>query len=65
VEESKIEKILLIDCTTLLFPFARRIIANNTIDSGFPPLMIDPIDFSDLYKRRDSTLAKPQNNITN
>jgi preprotein translocase subunit SecB len=35
-----------------LFPFARRIIADATRDGGFPPLMIDPIDFLGLYRRR-------------
>jgi preprotein translocase subunit SecB len=32
-----------------LFPFARRIIADAVRDGGFPPLMLDPIDFGALY----------------
>lgn len=63
-EPSEIEKILLIDCSTLLFPFARRIIANNTIDSGFPPLMIDPVNFTDLFNRRDKAKTSPPVNDT-
>jgi len=44
--------ILLIYCPSLLFPFARRIIADTTRDGGFPPLMLDPIDFNTLYQTR-------------
>jgi preprotein translocase subunit SecB len=43
------EQILLIYCPNLLFPFARRIIADMTRDGGFQPLMINPIDFGALY----------------
>jgi len=50
-----LEEILLVECPTLLFPFARNIISNCAIDAGFSPLMIDPIDFNLLYeKRRES-----------
>jgi preprotein translocase subunit SecB len=50
-QESR-QPILLIECPRLLFPFARRIVADATHDGGFPPLMIDPIDFVALYRRR-------------
>ena len=33
----------------LLFPFARRIIGDAVRDAGFPPLMLDPIDFAGIY----------------
>ena len=46
------QAILLIECPRLLFPFARRIVADTVRDGGFPPLMIDPIDFAGLYRRR-------------
>jgi preprotein translocase subunit SecB len=36
-----------------LFPFARRVVADATRDGGFPPLLIDPIDFVTLYRRRE------------
>jgi len=44
-----IEPLILIDCPFVLFPFARRVIADVTRDGGFPPLMLDPIDFHALY----------------
>ncbi|MFT5703232.1 MAG: preprotein translocase subunit SecB [Rickettsiales bacterium] len=51
-DEKEIEQVLLIYCPNILFPFARRIIASSTIDGGFPPLMLEPIDFADLYNKR-------------
>lgn len=51
-DEKDIEQVLLIYCPSILFPFARRIIASATIDGGFPPLMLEPIDFADLYNKR-------------
>ncbi len=66
IEEEMIEQILLVYCPNLLFPFVRRLIANLTSDSGFPPLMIDPIDFADLYnKRQKATATSPVNNTKN
>ncbi len=66
IEEEMIEQILLVYCPNLLFPFIRRLIANLTSDSGFPPLMIDPIDFADLYnKRQKATATSPVNNTKN
>lgn len=46
------EPLLLIECPRLLFPFARRIIAEVTRDGGHPPLLIDPIDFVGLYQKQ-------------
>ncbi|MEG6508069.1 protein-export chaperone SecB [Methyloligella sp. 2.7D] len=46
-----LQQILLIDCPAILFPFARRVIADVSRDGGFPPLMLDPIDFRSLYAR--------------
>ena len=56
-EQSEIEQILLIYCPNILFPFARKIIANCTIDGNFPPLMLEPINFSDLYQKRSNQIA--------
>ena len=43
---------LFIECPRLLFPFARQIVADVTRNAGFPPLMIDPIDFAALFAQR-------------
>jgi preprotein translocase subunit SecB len=43
---------VLIECPRMLFPFARQIMAEATRNGGFPPLMLDPIDFAQMYQRR-------------
>ncbi len=43
---------VLIECPRLLFPFARQILADATRNGGFPPLLLDPIDFAAMYQRR-------------
>ncbi|MCT8989141.1 protein-export chaperone SecB [Chelativorans sp. SCAU2101] len=44
--------LLFIECPRLLFPFARQIVADATRNGGFPPLMIDPIDFARMFQQR-------------
>ena len=44
--------LLFIECPRLLFPFARQIIADASRNGGFPPLMIDPIDFAQMFQQR-------------
>ncbi|GAB5507088.1 MAG: protein-export chaperone SecB [Rhizobiaceae bacterium] len=44
--------LLFIECPRLLFPFARQIIADATRNGGFPPLLIDPIDFAKMFQQR-------------
>jgi preprotein translocase subunit SecB len=43
---------VLIECPRFLFPFARQVLADATRNGGFPPLMLDPIDFVAMYQRR-------------
>ena len=43
---------VLIECPRMLFPFARQILADATRNGGFPPLMLDPIDFAGMYQKR-------------
>ncbi len=52
IPEDQKELVILIHCPTILFPFARRILADGTRDGGFQPLMLDPIDFAALYQQR-------------
>ncbi len=52
VPESEMEPVLLIECPRFLFPFARRIIADLSMEGGFPPFMLDPIDFAVIYMAR-------------
>jgi preprotein translocase subunit SecB len=50
ITPENIQPVLLIECPRQLFPFARRVVADLTRDGGFPPLLLDPIDFMTLYR---------------
>lgn len=52
IPDEQIEMILAVHCPAVIFPFARKIIADVTQDGGFQPLMIDPIDFGALYAKK-------------
>jgi len=52
VPEEQLQPFLLAEAPRILFPFARRIISDATVDAGFPPLLLDPIDFAGLYMQR-------------
>lgn len=52
VDEQTTRLVCLIECPRLLFPFARRVIADATRDGGFPPLLLEPIDFAALYRQQ-------------
>lgn len=56
--QADIEPILLIECPRILFPFARRIIADISAEGGFPPLRIDPVDFGALYNTQKQRAAQ-------
>lgn len=49
IPQQVLQPVLFVDCPTLLFPFVRRVLADIVRDGGFPPLMLDPIDFGRLY----------------
>ena len=51
VPQESLNAVVLIECPRLLFPFAREIIATAVRDGGFPPLMLDPVDFVGLYRQ--------------
>ncbi len=52
--------ILLVETPRIIFPFARRILADVTRDGGFPPLMLEPVDFASLYQREMQRRAAAQ-----
>ncbi len=56
--QADVEPLLLIECPRLIFPFARRIVAEVTREGGYPPLLIDPIDFVGLYKAQKQAASQ-------
>jgi hypothetical protein len=52
IPEEALQPFLLIEAPRLLFPFARQIIAEASQNTGFPPLLLDPIDFAGAYMQQ-------------
>jgi len=52
VPPESLNPVVLIECPRLLFPFAREIIATAVRNGGFPPLLLDPVDFVSLYRQK-------------
>lgn len=57
VSQEQLHPFVMIECPRMLFPFARQIISDATARGGFPPLNVDPIDFTALYRQRMMELA--------
>lgn len=60
IPQDNLPPLLMIECPRLLFPFAREIVANAVIHGGFPPLLLDPIDFVGLFQQRMANLQAEQ-----
>ncbi len=58
IPEQSMQPVVLIECPRLLFPFARQVVAEAVRGGGFPPLMIDPVDFAALYQQRMAAEAQ-------
>jgi preprotein translocase subunit SecB len=52
VPAESLQPVVMIECPRLIFPFAREIIATATRNGGFPPLLLEPVDFATLYRDR-------------
>jgi preprotein translocase subunit SecB len=52
VPQDSMHPVIMIECPRLLFPFAREIVATAVRNGGFPPLLLDPVDFVGLYRQR-------------
>jgi preprotein translocase subunit SecB len=59
VGEDALRPLLLIEGPRLLFPFARAVISGLTREAGLPPMLIQPIDFTDLYRRQLQDQQQP------
>ena len=52
VPADAVQAVMMIECPRLLFPYAREIVSAAVRNGGFPPLMIDPVDFVSLYRQK-------------
>jgi preprotein translocase subunit SecB len=64
IPAEQLQPFLLAEAPRLLFPFARRVVADAVRDGGFPPLMLDPIDFASLYMQRAAQMQAQGTGMT-
>ncbi|MDE1972567.1 MAG: protein-export chaperone SecB [Hyphomicrobiales bacterium] len=62
VAQENLQPVVMIECPRLMFPFAREIVATAVRNGGFPPLLLDPIDFINLYRQRLAAAQAPAPN---
>src|SRR5690606_14345378 len=60
IPEAQLSQLLMIECPRLIFPFARQVLASVTKQGGFPPLMMEPVDFASIYRQNLAQLAAKQ-----
>jgi preprotein translocase subunit SecB len=60
VPQESLNAVVLIECPRLLFPFAREIVATAVRNGGFPPLLLDPVDFVALYRQKMEQMQPQQ-----
>ncbi len=60
IPEAQLSGLLMVECPRLIFPFARQVLANVTQQGGFPPLMMEPVDFMAIYRQNLAALAAKQ-----
>lgn len=56
IPQESLGPLLMIECPRLLFPFAREIVSHAVVNGGFPPLLLDPIDFVSLYQQKVASM---------
>lgn len=61
VPSESVSPLAMIECPRLLFPFARQIIADASRHGGYPPLLIDPVDFAAMYRQQMQNAAAAAN----
>jgi preprotein translocase subunit SecB len=62
IPEDQVQPVLMIEGPRLIFPFARQMIADVTREGGFPPLMVNPIDFAAMYAQNAGNIQNAEGN---
>ena len=52
IPEEYLQQILHVDCPTILFPYTRQIVSQASMDGGFMPFLMEPINFAGMYQNK-------------
>ena len=64
IPQEALNMMVLIECPRILFPFAREIVATTVRNGGFPPLLLDPVDFAALYRQKMAQMQPGQVSVS-
>jgi len=65
IAPNQLQAILAIHCPTVLFPYAREVVADATMRAGFPPVQLAPINFEALYQQQLAQAQSEAPAVTN
>ncbi|MEO6396320.1 MAG: protein-export chaperone SecB [Devosia sp.] len=60
IPEAQLAPLLMVDCPQMIFPFARQVLASTVQAGGFPPVMMEPVDFRQIYMQNLRNLQAQQ-----
>lgn len=60
IPEEQLPAVLAVDCPTLIFPFTRQIVSQSTVDGGFMPFLLEPINFAAMYEAGQKAKAEQE-----
>ena len=65
IPQEHVAMVLSVDCPTLMFPFTRQIMSQVSVDGGFMPFLMEPVNFMALFqntmkKRQEQAKAEQQ-----
>jgi len=52
IPEDHIQQVLYVDCPTILFPYTRQIASQASVDGGFMPFLMEPVNFMGMYQNK-------------
>ena len=58
IPEQHMEQVLNVDCPTIIFPYTRQVVSQASLDGGFMPFYMEPINFAGIYHSRKQKAAQ-------
>ncbi len=60
IPEENLEGLLAVTCPNILFPYAREAVSDLVVRAGFPPVLLNPINFEALYLQQKQQQQQQQ-----
>jgi len=60
IPDQHLPMVLAVECPTLMFPFTRQVISQASVDGGFIPFLLEPVNFLALYENSKKNQAEKQ-----